>query len=183
MLNRMELRKCRTELQSLIKEHDRAMRTIEWLQSEKKAADARAETDKATIKKLEIRLSASDSLDAHDQIASLRKECRGLKDELHEARERLVTLGQQYEGRGEEVRVLRRALEVKAEDLSGGVRGSDTHARILYALAKSREDSITIAVSYAEAKEDLVRAKRLLDQANKQIGVSRVHRSVFPAPA
>lgn len=46
---------------------------------------------------------------------------------------------------------------------------------MLYALAKSREDSITIAVSYAEAREDLVRARRLLDNANRQIGVSPSH--------
>lgn len=172
LMSKLELKKCRSELASLQKEHERDARTIEWLQAEKKAADARAETDKALIKKLEIRLAAADSLDAIDQVAALKREVRQLTDQLGEARERSTRAAQQSDRRGEEVVVLRRALEVRAAELQvPGDPSAGAPARMLYALAKSREDAIALAVSYAEAREDLARARRLLEGANRQVGV------------
>lgn len=54
MVGRLEVRKARTELQALHKEHERASKTVEWLQTEKKALDARAETDKVGVRRVGI---------------------------------------------------------------------------------------------------------------------------------
>ncbi|KAA6422405.1 MAG: hypothetical protein FRX49_07580 [Trebouxia sp. A1-2] len=69
------------------------------------------------------------------------------------------------------VGTLRQALQIKAE-LSKQA-GADIHSRLLYAVAKSREEGLALAVQLAECKERIRQAENSADDAHDESRVLR----------
>ncbi|KAL0033211.1 hypothetical protein WJX79_009936 [Trebouxia sp. C0005] len=155
------------------KQLDLAKRTIERLSCQCNAMEAGVATDKAYARKLEAKLSASKSIsDLHARCSQYKLKLRELAQELDEAESRTASVHEIADVRADEVGTLRQALQIKASELSKQA-GADIHSRLLYAVAKSREEGLALAVQLAECKERIRQAENSADDAHDESRVLR----------
>ncbi|DBB04616.1 TPA: hypothetical protein ACH3X1_012686 [Trebouxia sp. C0004] len=159
------------------KQLDLAKRTIErliiTLSKNLILVQAGVATDKAYARKLEAKLSASKSIsDLHARCSHYKLKLRELAQELEEAESRTASVQEVADVRADEVGTLRQALQIKASELSKQA-GADIHSRLLYAVAKSREEGVALAVQLAECKERTRQAESSADDAHDESRVLR----------
>lgn len=93
-----------------------------------------------------------------------------LSEEAGSLRNRITALEEANKAFQNEISVLQRALEIRASELSGD-GGPEVPSRLLYAVAKGREEGVALAVQLAERTAALRRAEDTAADARDQLAV------------
>lgn len=100
----------------------------------------------------------------------LQKRNIDLSEEAGSLRSRITTLEEANRAFQGEISVLQRALEIRVKELSGE-GGAEVPSRLLYAVAKGREEGVALAVQLAERTAALRRAEDTAADARDQLAV------------
>ncbi|KAK3233608.1 hypothetical protein CYMTET_56104 [Cymbomonas tetramitiformis] len=143
---RDELKSQRLAVENKDKEIALLRRQSTRLTSERDALDAASASDKAYSRKLEAKIGANPgALDWQEKHQQVKMRMAEQRDELLATQEKLAKSEQEVAHQIDEVKSLQHALELRAEDLSKD-GGSEVAPRLLYAVAKGREDSLALAM-------------------------------------
>ena len=148
-------------LQSKERENNFLRREVERVTAERNSLDAALQSEKAYIRRLEHKMTAGGP-DTAQRCASLRSKLKTARDELQVETTKTVGLQKELEEALRDKASVLHALELRAQDLSAE-GGADVPSRLLYAVAKGREEAVSLAVQIAE-KNDEVRAERELTE-------------------
>lgn len=102
-------------------------------------------------------------------------------EEAGSLRNRISALEDANKAFQSEISVLQRALEIRASELSGE-GGPEVPSRLLFAVAKGREEGVALAVQLAERTAALRRAEETAADARDQLAV-RAPLLLLPPPA
>ena len=138
-------------------------REVERVTAERDALRLSGDGDKAYIRRLEHKMTSSGETSAAERCAQLRARVAKLKEELKMAAADAAEHKKQLDASTRDKASLAHALELRAADLSSEA-GEDVPSRLLYAVAKGREESVSLAVQLAEKSDALERAARALEQ-------------------
>ena len=138
-------------------------REVERVTAERDALQLSGNGDKAYIRRLEHKMTSSGETSAAERCAQLRARVAKLKEELASATSDAQEHKKQLDASTRDKASLAHALELRAADLSSEA-GEDVPSRLLYAVAKGREESVSLAVQLAEKSDALERAARALEQ-------------------
>ena len=138
-------------------------REVERVTAERDALRLSGEGDKAYIRRLEHKMTSSGDTSAAERCAQLRARVAKLKEELKTAVADANEHKKLLDASTRDKASLAHALELRAKDLSSE-NGEDVPSRLLYAVAKGREESVSLAVQLAEKSDALDRATRALEQ-------------------
>ncbi|CAD7703615.1 unnamed protein product, partial [Ostreobium quekettii] len=123
---------------------------------------ASAASDKAYIRKLEAKISATkSSADLQSRCEFYKNKARGLEEEVRAFEARLHASEEVCRHRGEQARHLQRALDLKAKELSVDA-GTDVQSRLLCAVAKGEEDCSQLAAQLADSRNTVRRMEEQL---------------------
>ena len=143
-------------------------REVERVTAERDALQLSGNGDKAYIRRLEHKLTSSGETSAAERCAQLRARVAKLKEELASATSDALEHKKQLDASTRDKASLAHALELRAADLSSEA-GEDVPSRLLYAVAKGREESVSLAVQLAEKSDALERAMRALEQMRERV--------------
>ena len=143
-------------------------REVERVTAERDALQLSGNGDKAYIRRLEHKLTSSGETSAAERCAQLRARVAKLKEELASATSDAQEHKKQLDASTRDKASLAHALELRAADLSSEA-GEDVPSRLLYAVAKGREESVSLAVQLAEKSDALERAMRALEQMRERV--------------
>ena len=143
-------------------------REVERVTAERDALQLSSNGDKAYIRRLEHKMTSSGETSAAERCAQLRARVAKLKEELASATSDAQEHKKQLDASTRDKASLAHALELRAADLSSEA-GEDVPSRLLYAVAKGREESVSLAVQLAEKSDALERAMRALEQMRERV--------------
>ena len=143
-------------------------REVERVTAERDALQLSGNGDKAYIRRLEHKMTSSGETSAAERCAQLRARVAKLKEELASATSDAQEHKKQLDASTRDKASLAHALELRAADLSSEA-GEDVPSRLLYAVAKGREESVSLAVQLAEKSDALERAMRALEQMRERV--------------
>ena len=124
-------------------------REVERVTAERDALQLSGNGDKAYIRRLEHKMTSSGETSAAERCAQLRARVAKLKEELASATSDAQEHKKQLDASTRDKASLAHALELRAADLSSEA-GEDVPSRLLYAVAKGREESVSLAVQLAD---------------------------------
>ena len=131
-------------------------REVERVTGERDALTLVANGDKAYIRRLEHKMASSGELSTAERCAQLRTRVSKLKQDLATANADKEGFQKELEAATRDKASLSHALELRAADLSSEA-GEDVPSRLLYAVAKGREESVSLAVQLSEKNTVLER--------------------------
>ena len=143
-------------------------REVERVTAERDALQLSSNGDKAYIRRLEHKMTSSGETSAAERCAQLRARVAKLKEELERSKKDAEEHKKQLDASTRDKASLAHALELRAADLSSEA-GEDVPSRLLYAVAKGREESVSLAVQLAEKSDALERAMRALEQMRERV--------------
>ena len=125
--------------------------------AERDALQASVSGDRAYIRRLEHKMTAGGP-DTAERCAQLRARVAKLKDEVSLAKSDADAARAERDALARDKASYSHALDLRAEEMSAE-GGADVPSRLLYAVAKGREEAVSLAVQLAE-KSDRVEAER-----------------------
>ena len=125
--------------------------------AERDALQASVSGDRAYIRRLEHKMTAGGP-DTAERCAQLRARVAKLKDEVSLAKSDADAARAERDAIARDKASYSHALDLRAEEMSAE-GGADVPSRLLYAVAKGREEAVSLAVQLAE-KSDRVEAER-----------------------
>ena len=125
------------------------------------ALEAALQSETAYVRRLEHKMTAGGP-DTAARCAQLRSKLKTARDELQVETAKTRGLQKELEEALRDKASVLHALELRAQDLSAE-GGADVPSRLLYAVAKGREEAVSLAVQIAE-KNDELRAERELTE-------------------
>ena len=143
-------------------------REVERVTAERDALQLSSNGDKAYIRRLEHKMTSSGETSAAERCAQLRARVAKLKEELERSKKDAEELKKQLDASTRDKASLAHALELRAKDLSSEA-GEDVPSRLLYAVAKGREESVSLAVQLSEKSDALEQAMRSLEQMRERV--------------
>ena len=143
-------------------------REVERVTAERDALQLSSNGDKAYIRRLEHKMTSSGETSAAERCAQLRARVAKLKEELERSKKDAEEHKKQLDASTRDKASLAHALELRAKDLSSEA-GEDVPSRLLYAVAKGREESVSLAVQLSEKSDALERAMRSLEQMRERV--------------
>ena len=148
-------------------------REVERVTAERDALQLAGKGDKAYIRRLEHKMTVSGEMSTAERCAQLRTRVSKLKEELSSAKEDAETYKKELDASTRDKASLSHALELRASDLSSEA-GEDVPSRLLYAVAKGREESVSLAVQLSEKSNALERAIDQIKQLQQQLSDASV---------
>jgi chromosome segregation ATPase len=143
-------------------------REVERVTAERDALQLSSNGDKAYIRRLEHKMTSSGETSAAERCAQLRARVAKLKEELERSKKDAEEHKKQLDASTRDKASLAHALELRAKDLSSEA-GEDVPSRLLYAVAKGREESVSLAVQLSEKSDALEQAMRSLEQMRERV--------------
>ena len=153
--------KAQKTLQSKERENNFLRREVERVTAERNSLEAALQSEKAYVRRLEHKMTAGGP-DTAARCAQLRSKLKTARDELQVETAKTRGLQKELEEALRDKASVLHALELRAQDLSAE-GGADVPSRLLYAVAKGREEAVSLAVQIAE-KNDELRAERELTE-------------------
>lgn len=148
-------------MQSKERENNFLRREVERVTAERNSLEAALQSEKAYVRRLEHKMTAGGP-DTAARCAQLRSKLKTARDELQVETAKTRGLQKELEEALRDKASVLHALELRAQDLSAE-GGADVPSRLLYAVAKGREEAVSLAVQIAE-KNDELRAERELTE-------------------
>lgn len=128
-------------------------RKVASLQIECETLERERETEKAHMSKLEAKVGAmSNTADVLEKYGNVKRRCRDLRDENAALKARLQQCAEDQASQTHEINTMQAALRLKAAEISEET-GKDIPTRLLYAIARSREDGVVLAIQLTDEKE------------------------------
>ena len=143
-------------------------REVERVTAERDALQLSSQGDKAYIRRLEHKMTVSGELTTAERCAQLRTRVAKLKEELEKAKNDAEEYKRHAEACTRDKASLSHALELRANDLSSEA-GEDVPSRLLYAVAKGREESVSLAVQLSEKNDALERAHHAIRELRERL--------------
>ena len=144
-------------LEAKAREANFLRREVERVVAERDAMVASVSADRAYIRRLEHKMTAGGP-DNAERCAMLRARVKELKDAVAAVKASEAEKAAEIESLRGDKASLAHALELRAAQLSAE-GGGDVPSRLLYAVAKGREEAVSLAVQLAEKHDALTREK------------------------
>jgi len=175
---REKMKALRSALAARDKQLAMARRSIEQLGAERDELQAALASTRAHSRKAELQLSQQKGYaEVMSQWKAMKCKVREMEDAVQAAENRAAAAEAAHSSRKSEISTLRAALDVRARELSCD-GGHDVSSRLLYAVAKSREEGVALSLQLKEQRElaDSLRAElsKSRDHAKRLEGDSRV---------
>ena len=162
-----ERRKAQSSLEAKHRETNFLRREVERFTAERDALQASVSGDRAYIRRLERKMTAGGPDDA-ERCAKLRARVAKLRDELDAANVARAAALADRDAAVRDKASLSHALNLRAKELSAE-GGEDVPSRLLYAVAKGREEAVSLAVQLAEKSEALRRERDAILRLNERV--------------
>ena len=162
-----ERRKAQSSLEAKHRETNFLRREVERVTAERDALQASVSGDRAYIRRLERKMTAGGPDDA-ERCAKLRARVAKLRDELDAANVARAAALADRDAAVRDKASLSHALNLRAKELSAE-GGEDVPSRLLYAVAKGREEAVSLAVQLAEKSEALRRERDAILRLNERV--------------
>jgi len=177
---RSTLKDLRRELHDKARRLDEAQGALDVLGAEAEALRARAATDDAAVRRLQARVDTLESLGRKDgsttELRRLEQRVESLSARLRDAQEGRDAAARVAETSAEQLKVLRAALELGEQELGDGFdagagaagAGDEPVGRLLFAVARAREDGQALAARVGDAARRLADAERARERAERE---------------
>lgn len=128
-------------------------RMVEVLSDDRKSAERGRAEERLHVRRLELKLNASTAAaDLPDRFSALKDRARGLKEKKDALETQLAVAKGTLKEWEVEIHALREALATKADELTQET-GEPVSQKVLYSLARAREENIALSLAAAEERE------------------------------
>ena len=128
-------------------------RRVSALSSERDQLERERETEQVHLHKLESKLNAmADTGQVYDKMTNLRRKLRREREENAALKAKLQSTAEENRNQDSEIQTLQTALRLKTEEIVEET-GKDIPTRLLYAVARSREDGVLLAIQLTDERE------------------------------
>jgi len=141
---------------AVLKKDDKLLhlgRMVESLSDGRKQAERGRAEERLHVRRLELQINASASAaDLPEKFSALKERARRLKDKKETLETQLTVANGTLKEWEVEMQALREALSTKAEELTEQT-GEPVSQKVLYSLARAREENIALSLAAAEERE------------------------------
>ncbi|WZN67198.1 hypothetical protein HKI87_18g87700 [Chloropicon roscoffensis] len=128
-------------------------RRVSALSGERDALERERATERAHLHKLEAKVAVMDEGgQLYDKFQSAKRRHRQCKEENAALKAKLQTCAEEHQTQCHEIATLQTALRLKTQEIVEET-GKDIPTRLLYAVARSREDGVMLAIQLTDEKE------------------------------